>query len=72
MLSILEESEPVVLTMGCSSSTLGSKGVANLVLRARDHARLPSMVLISPLCAKKRKGYAKGQRGAVLVERGWW
>ena len=30
--------------------------------------RLPLMVLISPLCAMKRNGWASGQLGKVFVE----
>ena len=72
MLSIDDESEPVVLTIGCSSSRFGINGVANLEARARAQLRLPSTVLISPLWARKRNGCARGQRGAVFVEKRWW
>ncbi len=36
--------------------------------RARIQLRLPLTVLISPLCATKRYGWASGQLGKVLVE----
>ena len=37
--------------------------------RARIQLRLPITVLISPLCAMKRNGWASGQLGNVLVEK---
>ncbi len=40
--------------------------------RARIQARLPLTVLISPLCATKRYGWASGQLGKVLVENREW
>ena len=69
MLSRLEESEPSVLTSGARPCNPGSKGDSSLEVRARDQLRLPSMVLISPLCANILNGCAKGQRGKVLVEK---
>ena len=72
MLSNEDESEPVVLTNGAASFKSGINGVANLDIRALAQSRLPLMVLISPLCAKYRKGCASGQRGNVLVEKRWW
>ncbi|MCY1180749.1 hypothetical protein D9M73_212170 [compost metagenome] len=55
MLSMLEESEPTRLTSGPSSSR-SIKSLVNLVRRATAQLRLPVMVLISPLCARKRNG----------------
>ena len=40
--------------------------------RARIQLRLPLTVLISPLCATKRYGWASGQLGKVLVENREW
>jgi len=37
--------------------------------RARIQLRLPTTVLISPLCASVRMGWASGQDGNVLVEK---
>jgi hypothetical protein len=42
--------------------------LANLVRRAWAQLRLPVMVLISPLWARKRNGWASGHLGRVLVE----
>jgi hypothetical protein len=44
------------------------RSVASLLSRARIQFRLPRSVLISPLCATKRYGWASGQDGKVLVE----
>ena len=49
-----------------------ARGVRQACARACAQARLPAMVLISPLCASRRNGCASGQRGAVLVEKRWW
>ena len=68
ILSRLEESEPSVLIRGTKSCKPGKSGESNLEVLARDQLRLPSIVLISPLCANIRKGCASGQRGKVLVE----
>ena len=72
MLSKLEESEPSVLTNGTSDCKSGRSGEASLGVRALDQLRLPSIVLISPLCASIRNGCASGHRGSVLVEKRWW
>ena len=40
--------------------------------RARIQLRLPLTVLISPLCATKRYGWASGQLGKVFVENREW
>ena len=42
--------------------------VASWLSRARIQLRLPFTVLISPLCAISRNGWASGQDGKVLVE----
>lgn len=46
--------------------------VASCDSRARIQLRLPLTVLISPLCATKRYGWASGQLGKVLVENREW
>ncbi|MNE60144.1 hypothetical protein D3C80_1552730 [compost metagenome] len=71
MLSMLEESEPTRLTSGPSSSR-SIRSLVNLVRRAWAQLRLPVMVLISPLWARKRNGCASGHFGKVLVEKRWW
>ena len=42
--------------------------LASIASRARIQLRLPRTVLISPLCATYRYGWASGQDGNVLVE----
>ncbi len=42
--------------------------LASMASRACMRLRLPRTVLISPLCATKRNGWASGQDGNVLVE----
>ena len=53
-------------------SKLAEAGVRHACARACAQARLPEMVLISPLWASRRNGCASGQRGAELVEKRWW
>ena len=53
--------------MGLICFTLPSVGVESTLSRASIQARLPRMVLISPLCANSRKGCARLQVGKVLV-----
>ena len=55
-----------------SSSAMSNFGVFHTLPRACAQRRLPSMVLISPLWASMRNGWASGQRGRVLVEKRWW
>ncbi|MNY16219.1 hypothetical protein D3C86_1494730 [compost metagenome] len=69
MLSMLEESEPTRLTSGPSSSRSKIWSLANFNRRAWAQLRLPVMVLISPLWARKRNGCANGHFGSVLVEK---
>ena len=40
--------------------------------RALIQLRLPSSVLISPLCATSRNGCASFQLGSVFVAKRWW
>ncbi len=47
-------------------------GDVALTSRAAIHTRLERMVLISPLWASMRKGWAISQDGKVLVEYRWW
>ena len=42
--------------------------LASIASRACIRLRLPRTVLISPLCATNRNGWASGQDGKVLVE----
>ena len=63
------ESEPIGLISGYSSSgTSPSIGWDSCAWRARIQLRLPLTVLISPLWAMVRNGWASGQDGNVLVE----
>ena len=71
MLSRLCESEPCSETAGFSSRR-SMTGVRHFAVRASAQRRLPSIVLISPLCARIRNGCASAQRGAVFVEKRWW
>ena len=48
------------------------RGVARRASRARIQLRLPASVLISPLWAMYRYGWASGQLGKVLVEKREW
>jgi hypothetical protein len=50
------------------SAEAGNRSVARSASRARIQLRLPRTVLISPLCAMNRYGWASGQDGRVLVE----
>ena len=65
---MLEESDPSRLTSGLRSLRLGSSSFSNLFSRASAQLRLPWMVLISPLWARYRNGWASGHCGEVLVE----
>ncbi len=69
MLSRLEESEPLKFTKGRIAAMSGNRQVLNLQDRAAAQLRLPEIVLISPLWAKRRKGCASGHLGMVLVEK---
>ena len=60
-LSRLAESDP-------SSETIGRSASGSSASRARIHARLPVTVLISPLWASMRNGWARLQSGSVFVE----
>ena len=63
------ESEPLASQIGNSRSrSPGIRSLASSSSRARIQLRLPCTVLISPLCAMKRNGWASGQLGKVLVE----
>ncbi len=71
MLSRLEESDPSRLTRGAICSKSGKNSDWNFDVRATAQLRLPVTVLISPLWASRRKGWASGQRGMVFVEKRW-
>ena len=47
----------------------GMRSVSSSASRARIQLRLPASVLISPLWARYRYGWASGQLGKVLVEK---
>ena len=47
----------------------GSTSLVRMASRARIQLRLPLTVLISPLCAMSRYGWASGHDGNVLVEK---
>jgi len=72
MLSRLEESEPSLLTSGWTAAMSGIRSVSKVNARAFAQFRLPWMVLISPLCARKRNGWASRHCGRVFVEKRWW
>jgi len=55
-----------------SSGESPSSGLESWDCRARIQLRLPLTVLISPLCAMVRNGWASGQDGNVLVEKREW
>jgi hypothetical protein len=50
----------------------GMRALPSMASRACMRLRLPRTVLISPLWATKRKGWARGQEGKVLVEKRLW
>ncbi len=54
------------------SASGGIWSVCSMASRARSQFRLPRIVLISPLCAMRRNGWASGQEGKVLVENLEW
>ena len=56
------------LTIGKSGRRSPSSSDSSWLWRARIQLRLPCTVLISPLCAIIRNGWASGQDGKVLVE----
>jgi hypothetical protein len=58
--SRLVESDPLGVKIGRSSC-------GSVAARAVMRARLPQIVLISPLCARTRKGCARSHDGATLV-----
>ena len=67
------ESEAPGVQMGKSSSGVSpSSGLFSWDCLARIQLRLPLTVLISPLCAMVRNGWASGQEGNVLVEKREW
>ena len=53
--------------IGRISSIFGMRGEDRTLSRASIQLRLPRMVLISPLCAKRRNGCASPHVGKVLV-----
>ena len=51
------------------SRSPGIRSLSRSASRARIQLRLPITVLISPLCAMNRNGWASGQLGNVFVEK---
>ena len=56
------------MQMGKARSIWGRSGLWSIASRARIQFSLPCTVLISPLWATKRYGWASGHDGKVLVE----
>jgi hypothetical protein len=68
--SKLAESDASGVQVGNSRRMLpGSNGEASNASRAAIQFRLPRIVLISPLCAMNRYGWASGHDGNVFVEK---
>ena len=64
------ESLPPARMMGLKSSMFSpQKSLESSHSRAAIQVRLPRRALISPLCARWRKGCASSQVGKVLVEK---
>ena len=59
-------------TGGAGTGTGATATTAGLTTATGTMLRLPVMVLISPLWARKRNGWASGHFGRVLVEKRWW
>ena len=69
VLSSMAESEPASFTTGSTLSMSASSSGEDMVSsRASIRSTLPRMVLISPLWAMRRLGWARSQEGLVLVE----
>ena len=71
-LSRLAESLMFSCTMGEISLMSPRASLLSTLSRAFIHPRLPRMVLISPLWANRRKGWARDHVGKVLVEKREW
>ena len=67
VLSNIAESEPLSSTTGNTFLMSGNNGDSALPSRALIQFTLPRIVLISPLCTKKRLGCARAQLGNVFV-----
>ena len=73
VLSSMAESEPSVLTTGRTLSISGARTREDMVSsRASIRSMLPRMVLISPLWAMSRLGWARSQEWLVLLEKREW
>ena len=69
----MAESEPSAFTTGNTRSMFPcSTEEESVSSRASILSTLPRMVLISPLCSRKRLGWALSQEGVVLVEKREW
>ena len=58
--------------IGRISSIFGMRGEDRTLSRASIQPRLPRIVLISPLCARRRNGCARLQVGNVFVLKREW
>ena len=67
--SKVPESEYPGVAIGSNGLNSPSSSELSLPSRADSQLRLPWMVLISPLCAIRRNGWANGQLGKVFVEK---
>ena len=73
VLSSMAESEPEEFTTGNTRSMFPRRPGEDMVSsRASIRSTLPRMVLISPLCSRKRLGCARSQLGVVFVEKREW
>ncbi len=60
------------MQMGKARSSPGTVASSSIASRARIQFWLPCTVLISPLWAMKRYGWASGHDGKVFVEKRLW
>ena len=67
-----EQLERVVEQRGVGAGFLEHSCYPGSTPRPRIARTLPSMVLISPLWQRSRKGCARSHDGLVLVEKRWW
>ena len=65
--SNVAESLPPGVQIGNARSRPGSRSLASIASRVRIQLRLPCTVLISPLWAMNRYGWASGHDGNVFV-----
>ena len=70
--SRLAESLKAGFTTGCRSDAASSQTCLRPSWAASAQLMFPSRVLISPLWPNRRMGWARGQRGKVLVLNRRW